>query len=335
MSRGHYDSHRQKLRRDRIRREKHLQNAGPPPSPGSQLPPAGRLFASERTLREIQALMEGQDFHSIDEINARLADLTKSGRIGEMAAAWKRDDPKWQAQELAYDALETDSLEEALRLSHEALELDPDCTDALRLMVSVAAPSLENKLLLMRDVVEKAEHNLGAEFFEENKGHFWGTVSTRPYMRAKQHLGELLLESGLVEEAIAVFERLLELNTSDNQGMRYPLAGLYLAVNRPQDVDSLLRRFPGEERILGRVAWVRVQARWLAGELDEAEAALKQARQVNPFVEPYLTGARRPLGDPPEYYQPGGEQEAQITARELELAWKRHPAFREWVRARK
>ena len=33
---------------------------------------------------------------------------------GEMANAWKQEDPKWRAQELAYDALETDDLEEAL-----------------------------------------------------------------------------------------------------------------------------------------------------------------------------------------------------------------------------
>lgn len=335
MSRGHYNSHRRKLRRERIRREKHAQSAGPPPSPGSQLPPVGQLFAAERSMREIQALMDGQKFESIDEVNARMADLTKSGRIGEMAAAWTRDDPKWRAQELAYDALETGSLEEALRLAHEALTLDPECTDALRLTVSVAAPSLNNKLQLMRDVVGRAERNLGEEFFEETMGHFWGTISTRPYMRAKQHLAELLVETGRLDEAIAVFERMLELNTNDNQGARDPLVGLYVALNRPADADALMSRFPGEERILGKVAWARVQERWLAGKLDEAGDALQQARQVNPFVERYLMRTARPPMETPDYFRPGSDEEAQVAARDLELAWERHPGFREWVRGRR
>ena len=84
--------------------------------------------------------MEGQKFDSVDEVNAQLAALTAGGRLSERASAWKRDDPKWRAQELAYDALETDDLVEALRLIHEALKLDPDRTDAQRLMVPLEAP---------------------------------------------------------------------------------------------------------------------------------------------------------------------------------------------------
>jgi len=77
-------------------------------------------------MREVQALLEGQEFSSEDDLNARLAELTRGGRLAEMANAWKRDEPKWRAQELAYDALEANDQVEALRLVHEALKLDPD-----------------------------------------------------------------------------------------------------------------------------------------------------------------------------------------------------------------
>jgi len=190
-------------------------------------------FAAERSLREVEALLEGNQFQSVDEINTRLAELTSGGRISEMASAWKRDDPKWRAQELAYNALETDDFAEALRLAKEATDLDPDCTDAQRLMVSLLPMELDNRIQLMSEVVDRAERNLGARFFEEKTGHFWGRVATRPYMRAKQHLGELFAEAGRNEEAMAVFERMLELNPTDNQGMRYPLLALYLTTNEP------------------------------------------------------------------------------------------------------
>ena len=93
--------------------------------------------------------MEGHRYKSVEELNARLQELTASGRISEMAGAWKQDDPKWRAQELAYDALDADDLETAVRLVNEALEVDPDCIDARRLMVPLLPATLENKLMLM------------------------------------------------------------------------------------------------------------------------------------------------------------------------------------------
>jgi hypothetical protein len=136
----------------------------------------------------------------------RLAELARGGRISAMAGAWKQDDPKWRAQKLAYEALEADDIVEALRLAGEAQKLDPDCTDAQRFMVALLPMELDNRIQLMREVVDKAERNLGQSFFEEHTGHFWVTLSTRPYMRAQQHLGELLAEAGNLAEAIAVFD---------------------------------------------------------------------------------------------------------------------------------
>ena len=279
--------------------------------------------------------MEGHRYKSVDELNARLQELTASGRISEMAGAWKQDDPKWRAQEMAYDALETDDLETALRLVHEALEVDPNCIDAQRLMVSLLPATLENKLMLMQEVVDRAEQNLGESFFREHMGHFWGTIATRPYMRAKQHLAELLTEAGRRKEATAVYERMLELNPHDNQGMRYPLLGLYLAANQREGAQRIFASYPGEEEMTASVAWAHVLERWLADDPDEAQAALARARKVNPFAERYISGAKALPRDIPGYYRAGDETEAQICARELELAWKSHPGFREWLRAPK
>jgi len=336
MSGHRRDPHQARLRRDRIRRQKHAQRvaASAPPRPAPE-PLLKHPFASERSLREIHALLEGRKFASTDEANAHLAELTREGRISERASACKGDDPKWRAQNLAYDALETDDLIEALRLTSEALKLDPDCTDAQRLMVSLAPATAENKLHLMREVVENAERNLGEDFFREHAGDFWQNVFTRPYMRAKQHLGELLAETGQRAEAIAVYERMLELNPHDNQGMRFPLLGLYLAANRPGDASRLMENYPGEEKVLGSAAWARVLEQWLSGNPDGAEAALARARKVNPFAERYLSGARPLPEEAPEYYRPGEESDAQVCARELAPAVESHPDFRSWLRARR
>src|ERR1700680_5299415 len=198
MSGSRRDLHRAKLRRDRIRQRKDEQRATvpyPQDVPFDPVPELEHPLGAERSLWQIEALMEGEKFTNVDEANARLEEMIGDGRLADRARAWKQDDPKFRAQDLTYAALETDDLGEALRLVHEALELDPDCTDAQRLMVALLPPSVEKRLHLMREVVEKAERAMSESCVQKNTGHFWGMVSTRPYMRAKQHLGELLAET--------------------------------------------------------------------------------------------------------------------------------------------
>ena len=114
-------------------------------------------------------------------------------------------------------------------------------------------------------------------------------------MRAKQHLAELLVKAGEFPEAITIYERMLELNPDDNQAVRSPLLGLYLAGGRAQDAAGLLDRF-AEEDALPTSAWGRVMERWLTGDTAGAEAALERARKVNPFAEKYLSGGRQMIG---------------------------------------
>lgn len=284
-------------------------------------------------MRDIHALLEGQVFNNADEINARLTEITSGGRIPELAAAWMQDDPKWRAQQLAYDALETEDPAEALRLAHEAQEIDPDCIDAQRLSISLLPMDDDSRLRLLREVVAKAEKNLGEDFFAENMGHFWGVIETRPFMRALQHLAEVHFQQGQFSDATSAYERLMELNPHDNQGIRFPLLGLYLAQNQPERADRLFRRFLDDEKFLASFAWARVLERWLSGDLVQAHAALLRARKVNPYTEGYLFGRKVIPANTPALFRPGDESDAQVCAVNLAPAWLAHPAFCEWLRA--
>jgi tetratricopeptide (TPR) repeat protein len=336
MSGSRRDLHKARLRRDRIRREKHEAKATPQPrdqQPGDQAPPFinAHPFAMERSMRQMQTLMEGQQFQNVEEANARLATLTAGGRVAEAANAWKRDDPKWRAQEVAYDALEASDQGEILRLVDAALKLDPDCVDARRLWISVTRPPLAGRIMLLRELVAQAEQNMGERFIQEHLGRFWQVISTRPYMRAKLELGELLAEGGDMEGAISVYERMLELNPGDNQGVRYPLLGLYLATGQTEAAARVLANHEGEESLLGSMAWARALQLWLSEDFAEAETALARARKVNPFVEQYLRGTRPIPQYGPDLFRPGDASEAQICARDQAIAWESHPRFREWV----
>src|SRR2546429_2037568 len=164
---------------------------------------------------------------------------------------------------------------------------------------------------------------LGAKCFEENKGHFWGMLETRPYMRAGQHLPALLRAAGRVREAIGHFEAVLALNPNDNQGVRDILLGCYLAGD---DLDGARRLLRVYDEDAGAVfAWGRTLERVLSGDFQGAEHALKHARKHNRFVELYLTGKKKLPRAMPDSYSFGSEEEALICIESMGEAWAAHP----------
>jgi hypothetical protein len=51
----------------------------------------------------------------------------------------------------------------------------------------------------------------------------WGLIDNRPFLRCKQGYGLCLWRLERWEEAARVFERMLWMNPSDNQGIRFLL----------------------------------------------------------------------------------------------------------------
>ena len=177
----------------------------------------------------------------------------------------------------------------------------------------------------------RGERSLGRQFFRQNRGHFWGIVETRPYMRARFDLACALMQDALLTEAIAHFESLIELNPNDNQGVRDILMSCYLSIQDLEGTRRLLERYAGDSGAV--FAWSRVLERYLATDLDGALAALQDARADNPHVQAYLTGAKRLPKDSPSYYTPGEETEAFYCAGCLRKAWLKYPQAVSWLRA--
>jgi tetratricopeptide (TPR) repeat protein len=261
------------------------------------------------------------------DVDALMASLTgPSVRDGlNDAEADKKD----EAQQIAFDAMEAETEAEARKLAKRALRLDPDCVDALVLMNDLDAPTPKACIEGLKKAVEVGERTLGAKFIRENKGHFWLLLETRPWMRALDRLANELKEAGLNLDAIGIYERMLELNPNDNQGVRDPLLGLYLTVGNLKGASKLLKKY--EEDALANFAWGRVLERFLAGDRTGAKAALEIARTANRHVELYLT-ARKPLpGESPEMYSPGSEEEAVLVLSNLSGAWAAHKDAIFWL----
>jgi len=226
--------------------------------------------------------------------------------------------------------METKDGEASIELAMQAVQLHPHCLDALTILAQASGGRNERELIEhMRNIVDTGRRNLGEKFFEENRRHFWGILETRPYMRARAYLAQILLEAGQIEEATAEYEVLLDLNPKDNQGLRYPLLGAYLLHRDLTQVRQLFAQFEDEESAV--FAWGQVLERFLSDDMGGATETLHGARKVNGFVESYLTGKKRCPKRLPDYYGFGDENEAIICADAIGAAWKANSAAIRWL----
>ena len=111
------------------------------------------------------------------------------------------------------------------------------------------------KISTLTKTVNKEAAHLSTELwgepgntFEEEAGHFWGILETRPYCRARYGLAEAILEladekkqSFIYEKALAHNMELLRLIHSDNMGIRYEVPFVFLMLNRDEDCYNFLK----------------------------------------------------------------------------------------------
>ena len=290
--------------------------------------PPSRL-TMEQMMRELHEAMEEHEFASKEELDAFIADFNQRSLQPSSKERRKRD-PKHEAQDLAYKAMEADDLNTAAELAMRAVTLDRQCVDALVILACVGAESEREMVENLENAVWIGERALGDEFFEENKGHFWGLMETRPYMRARQQLAEALLEMDRIDEAIRHYEEMLQLNPGDNQGLRYPLLGLYFVADNLDGVRRLFEEFEDEGSAM--FAWSLVLEQYLSGDEKGAAKALKEARKTNRHVEKYLTGKKRLPKDVPGHFGFGDENEAIICADAIGAAWKQQRQAVAWLK---
>ena len=288
-------------------------------------PPDRRLM--ERDLRAVQKLVEGQDFASVDELNAYLRQLTAEGDIPE----WVPETPLERAQELVYQALEAEEKKERIRLAMEAVNTCQDCVDAYVLLAEEAAETPEQARNWYQRGVEAGERTLGAEVFSEEMGHFWGLVETRPYMRAREGLADCLFFLSERDAALEHYRDTLRLNPNDNQGIRYKLLGCLVESNDIDAADELLGQFEGD--ISAVWLFTRALVTFIQqGDSPEAKERLREAMKQNPHVVPYLLGKRRMPRTVPDYVGIGDKHEAVAYVAEFAAGWRDIPGAQEWMK---
>ena len=295
-------------------------------------PPPRRLGlpdrrAMERLTREAERFVQASMFESLDEVNAALRQRF-SGPIDDIPSTAAT--PLEKAQDLIYTAFEARG-RRRVQLARRALELSADCADAY-VVLAEESRSPDEARALYEKAVAAGERALGPQVFAEEAGHFWGIVTTRPYMRARFGLAQCLEALDRRDEAIEHYRELVRLNPGDNQGVRYALLAALLLAGRDDDAATLLDQYGDEPTALWRYGRALSVFR-REGESRTARERLREALRTNRHVPRLLAAESESPGSEPAAYAPGSREEAVICDAELGEAWRATPDAARWLHA--
>jgi hypothetical protein len=178
--------------------------------------------------------------------------------------------------------------------------------------------------------VAAGERAIGPRRFQEDVGHFWGLLDTRPYMRAREGLAQTLWTHGRGEEAVGHLQDLLRLNPDDNQGVRYELVSWLLLLDRESELAGVLAQYDDPQ-----ATWAYTRALLAfrrGGDTPESRQSLKTAEQRNKFITRFLLGEEPIPDELPDSYSLGSRHEAICYIGNALCAWKSTPGAITWVR---
>jgi tetratricopeptide (TPR) repeat protein len=181
--------------------------------------------------------------------------------------------------------------EEAGRLFFQSTEIDPTYADGYVHLGNIAwrKDDWKQAEALYRKALDCAQ----IEVKGIPRGHFWGILESRPYMRAMHGLGLTAWKQGKLPEAVDIFQRMLKLNPNDNQGARYLLGPVYHEMGDFDEAARWYRRTGDDPQSRYNYGLALIQQ----NETEKAATVLIFAVFANPYVAPILLGRKLPRRD--------------------------------------
>ena len=157
------------------------------------------------------------------------------------------------------------------------------------------------------------------------RDHLFRDVLRLHFIRA-----ESLQELGRTDEAFAEYEQLLRIDPFDGIGAAEYYFGALMDAGEYERAGRVLDQVPDDRS--ATALWNATLVAYARGEKELAAARCGEAMAANPNVSEYLLA--RWLPEPPNYYSPGGEDEALIYADRFQRTWRRVRGARDWLRRR-
>jgi tetratricopeptide (TPR) repeat protein len=278
----------------------------------------------EKMMAQLSKLISSQNFENEQELQSYLNHIMLHGLPepdqNELT-------PEEMAVDLVFEAYDDDP-DEAKHKVNLALILDSHCIEAYEWlglqedMPAIAAVFFEKGIAIGRK-------KFGGSYQKKNKGHFWGLIETRPFMRCMQLYADCCQALDKTAEAVTHYEELMQLNPNDNQGVRYHLMLGYILLNENKKFERLAAKFNDDVTAFSAFNLVLYSFK-TKGICEETETLLNRAKKANKFVvKELLLKRRKPYFN--TSYQLGAKSEAEHYSFYAKQVWEAVPGAIDWL----
>ncbi len=279
----------------------------------------------DKVFQDLQRILDSQEFKSEDDVRKFM-----EGLMSKPIPSFPKESLtiKEQAQDLIFEAVELPD-DEGYNLALKAVQMDPDCIEAYEYLGALE-PLPHTAILYYKYGIEIGKQIYAKTHFKDGIGNFWIIHETRPFMRCMQAYADCLKNMGRVHEAVLVYEEMIRLNPSDNQGVRDQLL-LYLIrineFNKFRKYDKLYKDDHGAFSSFNRAlfAFKTLGSSTISNEL------LQKAIKSNRYVVPRLL--RKHIADEfAEVYEIGEENEAIYYCYFAHQIWYETSGAIDWIK---
>ena len=251
---------------------------------------------TEKTFRELEAyLAKHQDELKEEEDVQRLVDrFMQEYNASILSGIQAEQSGAPTAEDWLEKAENAPSYKKRMEYIRKALALEPDNLDAMRAQIEAKCGEDQEALReRYAAVLQKADEIMarGGWFQQENIGHFWGLMETRPYMRLRLSYFEALIACGWNRAAIREGQEMLRLCEGDNLGVRYRLMHIYALLEETDAMLALHKRYEAYEET--QMLLPLALAFYKTGELEGARDFLLRLHAVNPDVKKFVHHMKR------------------------------------------
>ncbi|MGE0174655.1 MAG: tetratricopeptide repeat protein [Oligoflexales bacterium] len=156
------------------------------------------------------------------------------------------------------------------------------------------------------------------EIMEKPNYPYYHDERCRPFLYATEALALASMEVGILDEAIDLFFSILEMNSNDNLGVRFPLIRCLLESGRLIEGHDIVQTYPDASPAW---TWIRTGIAAKRKSPRSAVTLMKQAIDQNPHVLDYVRGNKVVPTTSPEEFDVGDDSEAKM------IAWVLYPIF--------
>lgn len=285
---------------------------------------------TEKMLRDLEKHLSSKEPGNEHELKGAVSDFMEQYN---KKSSKKKGKDAWDFMEMAYEA---DTERDALNYAKKALQLDKNCLDAEVMIAELTIENSEELKTKYEKMIEKAEKELKVDghFNEENKGHFWLILETRPYMRLRYSYVRLLLDLGKYRRAIRECEDLLQLCEGDNMGVRFLLISMYAFYEDELNAIRLHKRY--EEEASSQMLLPIIALYYKLDNYKKAEYYLEKLKTVNDEVEDVFCG-EEDIDDELDnviesgMYRYGSKEEIMVAMTDAAFLYTTTPGFYLWM----